>query len=65
MIKGHLTKKFVGIRTLLYPEKELGSHAHSRLQAEKGVSRVGLETQLLTLEHLLVKRYCCEYVIDF
>ena len=61
MTKGPKTKKFVGIHTLLYPGKKFGSHAHSRLQAQKGVSRVGLEAQLLTLEHLLVKRYCCEY----
>ena len=37
------------------------SHPQSQPQAHKGVSRVGLEAQLLTLEHLLVKRYCCEY----
>ena len=59
MIKGHFTKKFVGIHTLIYLEKKFGSQAHSRLQAQKGVSRVDLEAQLLTLEHLLVKSYCC------
>ena len=36
------------------------SHPQSQLQAQKGVSRVGLEAQLLTLEPLLVKGYCCE-----
>ena len=54
MIKGHLTKKFVGIHTLLYPRKNLGSKAHSRLQTQKGVSREGLEALLLNAEHPLL-----------
>ena len=32
----------------------------TRLVDEHLYSRVGLEAQLLTVEHLLVKRYCCE-----
>ena len=33
-----------------------GSHPQSKLQAQKGVSRVGLEAQPLHLEHLLIKK---------
>ena len=37
-----------------------GSHPHSRLQAQKCVPRLDLEAQLLTSEHILLKRYCYE-----
>jgi len=33
-------------------------HPNSRLQAQKGVSRVGLEALLLTLEHALQNKSC-------
>ena len=39
-------------------ERIFGSHPHSRLQAQKGVSRVGLEALLLTLEHPLLNTSC-------
>ena len=42
-------------------ERIFGSHRHSRLQAQKGVSSVGLEDLLLTLEHFLLKRCCLGY----
>ena len=56
--KGHLTKKFVGKHTLLYPEKILRLDLHSQLQAQKGVPRLGLEPLLITLEHLLLNTFC-------
>ena len=56
--KGHLTKKFVGKHTLLYPEKNLRLDLHSQLQAQKGVPRLGLEPFLITLEHLLLNTFC-------
>ena len=39
-------------------ERIFGSNPHSRLQAQKGVSRVGLEALLLTLEHPLLNTSC-------
>ena len=39
-------------------ERIFGSHPHSRLQAQKGVCREGLEALLLTLEHPLLNRSC-------
>ena len=36
------------------------SHPHFQLNALKSVHRLGLEAQLLTLEHIFVNRYCWE-----
>ena len=39
-------------------ERIFGSNPHSRLQAQKGVCRLGLEALLLTLEHPLQNTSC-------
>ena len=39
-------------------ERIFGSHPHSRLQVQKGASRVGLEALLLTLEHPSLNTSC-------